>query len=333
MASKTIKMVFQFRRATAAEWAQYPDVVPAAGEPCFVTDENVLKIGDGETTFANLKPINGVNAEVTADGKSIVLEDNIFQLMGFNEAEVNAQPRKAADGSIEWIVPSTETVEGLQTTVAGLQSDVVALQKAVGATEEGAATIMDRVASVEEAVEILNGEGTVEGSVKKIVDEAINKFATDASNDDVVNSYKELIDYAADHGAEFTELVGVVDTNTKAIATLNGDATTAGSVDKKIADAIAGENLGQYAKDADLDAAVERIGTAEGEIDTLQAEMDAVEAKAADNEQAIATANTEIAKKAAQTDLEAAITRIANNEAEIASFVEISETEINNLFA
>lgn len=257
MASKTIKMVFQFRRATAAEWAQYPDVVPAAGEPCFVIDENVLKIGDGETTFANLKPINGVNAEVTADGKSIVLEDNIFQLMGFNEAEVNAQPRKAADGSIEWIVPSTETVEGLQTTVAGLQSDVAALQKAVGTTEEGAATIMDRVASVEEAVEILNGEGTVEGSVKKIVDEAINKFATDASNDDVVNSYKELIDYVADHGGEAATMAAD-------IASLKGLVGET-SVASQIATAVADKVVAEEGKSLVADTLIEKLEAIEAE--------------------------------------------------------------------
>ena len=32
------------------------------------------------------------------------------------------------------------------------------------------------------------------------------------SDDGVINTYKELIDYAAEHGPEFTELVGKVDT-------------------------------------------------------------------------------------------------------------------------
>ena len=45
---------------------------------------------------------------------------------------------------------------------------------------------------------------------QKIVDDAINDFATKVSNDEVVNTYKELIDYAATHSSEFTELVGEV---------------------------------------------------------------------------------------------------------------------------
>jgi hypothetical protein len=40
---------------------------------------------------------------------------------------------------------------------------------------------------------------------------AFNDFATKVSDDKVVNTYKELIDYAAEHGSEFTALVGVVD--------------------------------------------------------------------------------------------------------------------------
>ena len=59
------------------------------------------------------------------------------------------------------------------------------------------------------AIVTLNGEG--EGSIKKSIDDAFNDFATKVSDDNVVNTYKELIDYAASHSAEFTELVGVVD--------------------------------------------------------------------------------------------------------------------------
>lgn len=97
-----------------------------------------------------------------------------------------------------------------------------------------------------DAIAVLNGNTSVEGSVDKKVADAINTFATQISDDETVNTYKELIDYAASHGSEFTELVGEVDTNTKAIQTLNGDVNIAGSINKKIADAIGAENLSQY---------------------------------------------------------------------------------------
>lgn len=115
--------------------------------------------------------------------------------------------------------------------------------------EEGKSLISDteieRLASIknyddskiQEAISTLTGNSSVEGSVDKKIADAFNDFATKVSDDKIVNTYKELIDYAASHGSDFTELVGEVDKNTSAIATLNGDANTVGSVDKKIADA------------------------------------------------------------------------------------------------
>ena len=211
MASQIIKTVFQLRRATAAEWEANKTVVPACGEPCFVIDQNVLKIGDGETAFEKLKPINGVQVEISADGKSVVMEDNTFKLMGFDGAEVGAQPRVAADGTLEWVVPSTDTLEGLQSTVAGLKSDIKALQDIVG-TSAGEDPLVKRVGSVEDAINILNGDVTVDGSVKKTVADEINAFATNVTDDGVINSYKELIDYAAEHGGEVAKMAGDITT-------------------------------------------------------------------------------------------------------------------------
>ena len=233
MASKVIKTVFQFRRAYAADWDAHKNEVPAVGEPCFVIDENILKIGDGETTFENLKPINGVQVEIAADGKSVVLKDNVFKLLGFDDAEAGAQPRKAADGTLEWIMPSTETVEGLQTAVAGLQSDVKTLQDIVGVTE-GENPLVDRVASVESAIGILNDDATVEGSVKKTVADAINKFATDVVDDGVVNSYKELIDYVAEHGSEATAMAGDIATLKDLVGTTSVEDQIAAAVADKV---------------------------------------------------------------------------------------------------
>ena len=125
---KTVKTIFQFRRATTAEWELNKNIVPAAGEPCFDLDLNTLRIGNGVDTYENLNPIGGVKVEVATDGKSIVLEDSVLKLAGFDAATVGAQPRKSADGGIEWVVPSNETVDGLQNAIAGLQSDVTNLQ-------------------------------------------------------------------------------------------------------------------------------------------------------------------------------------------------------------
>ena len=53
--------------------------------------------------------------------------------------------------------------------------------------------IKQRLSSAEIAITTLNGEGL--GSVKKQIDDAFNDFATKMSDDNVVNTYKELIEY------------------------------------------------------------------------------------------------------------------------------------------
>jgi hypothetical protein len=58
-----------------------------------------------------------------------------------------------------------------------------------------------RVKAVEEGV----------AGIDSKITSAFNDFSTKVTDDNVVNSYKELIDYAAEHGSEFTALVGVVD--------------------------------------------------------------------------------------------------------------------------
>lgn len=190
MATQIIKTVFQFRRGTTAEWLANKDTRPAAGEPCFDLELNTLRIGNGVDTYENLVPINGV--QFKAENGSLVLEDNTLKLMGFDGAEVGAQPRKNAEGKLEWVVPSTETVDGLKTTVAGLQSDVTTLQSTVSEikeivtpSEEGASTLLERIEGLEKEMDT---------------------FVTGMNDDDKVNTLMELIEYVGTHGKEAADM-------------------------------------------------------------------------------------------------------------------------------
>lgn len=232
MATTVIKTQIQFRRDTTENWLLNKDVIPAAGEPCFDVTLGTLKIGDGAKTYEELDPIGGEGSvAVSADGKSIVLEDGVFKLAGFDSAEIGAQPRKNADGNIEWIVPSTDTTEGLQTTVAGLQSDVQAMQAILTPTGEGEQPLLTRVETLEGQVETLNGDENVEGSVLKIVKDEINNFATQISDDENVNTFKELVDYVANHGGEAATLAADITT----LQGLVGDTSVADQIDAAMA--------------------------------------------------------------------------------------------------
>ena len=98
----TTKLVIQLRRDISANWELHKDVVPAIGEPCFVIDKNILKIGDGVTTFEKLQPINGSNYDISADGKSVILDGGVFKLAGFDTATTGQIPYVGTEGKLVW---------------------------------------------------------------------------------------------------------------------------------------------------------------------------------------------------------------------------------------
>lgn len=62
------------------------------------------------------------------------------------------------------------------------------------------------IATLETAIEILNGDKTTEGSVQKQITDAINDFASKVSDDNTINTFKELVDYVAQHGQDYTAI-------------------------------------------------------------------------------------------------------------------------------
>ena len=95
-----------------------------------------------------------------------------------------------------------------------------------------------------------------------MIDKAINKFATDVTDDNVVNSYKELIDWVAKHGPEATQMAGGISENKTAIAdlkTLVGtlpEGATSTTVVAYITEAINALSIGDYAKTTEVTAAI-----------------------------------------------------------------------------
>ena len=94
--TKRTKLIIQLRRDYASHWEEHKDVVPAMGEPCFVIDKNILKIGDGRTKFCDLKPINGVDFEVLQSDFEVVksevesLQEETSSMITRVESVINA---------------------------------------------------------------------------------------------------------------------------------------------------------------------------------------------------------------------------------------------------
>lgn len=177
------------------------------------------------------------DAKTAADSKATMAEVEAKNYATKTEAEGYANTAKEAA-----IAKSNEVAAKLGTIAEG--------QTAAGLISANA-----------DAISTLNGNDTTNGSVKKTVKDAINEFATNISDDGTVNTFKELVDYVAAHGNEYTDAIADIAANKGAIQTLNGDSSTVGSVAKSVKDAV--------------DPVATRVSTLEGKVtDAKIAEWD-----------------------------------------------------------
>lgn len=186
-----------------------------------------------------------------AKGAAQTAEDNAKAHADTKDSAI-AEAKKAgtdAQAAVDALSDKVGTVtEGK--TIVEMISDAQA-----AATYDDAAVKADIKANAD-AITKLNGTSAVEGSVDKKVADAINEFATKVSDDQTVNTFKELIDYAADHKDEYGTLSGEVQANKTAIATLNGKDTEAGSVAKTVKDAV---EAAQATLQANIDKKVDAV--------------------------------------------------------------------------
>lgn len=134
--------------------------------------------------------------------------------------------------------------------------------KAADATALGA-----RVTAVEENITTLNGDKTVAGSVAKQVADAVAAIVSDAP--EAYDTLKEISDWISSHASDASSMNTQITTNKTDIAALKTlvgtlpESTSATTVVAYIDEVIAGLSIGDYAKAADLTAAVARIATLE----------------------------------------------------------------------
>lgn len=118
----------------------------------------------------------------------------------------------------------TISVNGVDVAVKGLAA--LAYKSEVSMDDLAAAlkeTINSKAAqadlnTVSGKVDVLNGTG--EGSVQKMINDAINEFATNIGEEGVVDSFKDLVDWVATHGSEAGEMVADINANKTAIEAL-----------------------------------------------------------------------------------------------------------------
>lgn len=178
--AKRILTVFQFRRATNAEWELNKNVIPAAGEPCYDLDLKTLRIGDGNTSYENLPVIGGV--ELASDGKSIIVQNGALSLAGFDEAEAGTSPRKAADGTIEWAVAD----------VTILQQDITNVTENITNLTEQMETTNTQVTTIQETLETKANAETVT-ELKTVVENKVDTETVEVLKTDLQTYVDEKI--------------------------------------------------------------------------------------------------------------------------------------------
>ena len=230
-----------------------------------VAGDLAVEVTARETLDTTLRGL--ISAETTARETAIeTLQGAIDEVAGDLAVEVTA--RETLDTTLRGLISAETTARetaisgetsARETLAATLRGEISAAENAAKGHADSLNSLMDgRVAKLE-AIDH-----------EELMSNAINAWAQAESNDETVNTFKELVDYAATHKSEFTEIYGEV----QGMKTSKADAV-----------ALSQEVSDRKAADAELQGAINTEKSA--------------------RETAIAEVNAEVAKKANQTDLDA----------------------------
>ena len=160
-----------------------------------------------------------------------------------------------------------------------------------GEGSESFSALQTQVQENTDALVVLNGTG--EGSVIKLVSDAINEFATKMSDDGTVNTFKELVDYASTHGSEFGELL--VEVN--AVKEKNAEQD----------ERIGAIELILGSSEEGAPTLVETVEQHAEAIQTLQTDVDAVEETSASNASSISDLQNLVGSTPVATQIDEAL--------------------------
>lgn len=267
-----------------------------------------LKAADKTELQGNINTLTGV-VETLRDGVDAEKVDGVKDLIDYVDKH-----GATVTGLQEGIDANAEAIDGVAGRMTTAEGDITSLQGAVATKVEQ--SVYDAKIAVLESADagqvsrIANLEakfGGAEGSVEDMIADAKQAAIDAAAADATTKSGQALVDAKAYADAEDAKIESRVDALEAASST--------------------------HALASDLSALDGRVTTAEGKITTLEGKMTVVEGKVAANESAIAANAAAIAKKAAADDLSALDARVVTLETWHANFTEVSEAEINGLFA
>lgn len=230
-----------------------------------------------------------VGSSTLGDNKTIELTDEgVLRIVGSKDAKKGAQLVMGDNGIVTWVVPSTDTIDGLQTVVGQHTTDIADLKGRMSTAESD-------IDNLEKTLASYGGIFNFVGS--KTSEEFININASDYDAGDVflIDGVKEYVCVEAEDGTKrwevlgdpsgVTALEGKVQTLEGKVSGLEtwqaGASTDIANAKKDITDLKNKDteilvDLETKASASDLTALTTRVGTAEGAIEDIEGEIDAI---------------------------------------------------------
>lgn len=214
-----------------------------SSETTYYYGQTIAVVADSKATLYVIQP----DKTLKEVGGNIAINENVFvkdsdgtlDLLGFADAVAGAQAVKGSDGKISWVKPDATTVEGLQTAVASLQATV-------GNENSG---LVKQVAENKAAIDTLNGDKTVSGSVAY----QIAQIVSDAP--EAYDTLKEIATWITTHAGDAATMNANIAQNTsdiEALEALVGSTAVATQIANAIDTALKNGETDKYALAADL---------------------------------------------------------------------------------
>ena len=214
-----------------------------SSETTYYYGQTIAVVADSKATLYVIQP----DKTLKEVGGNIAINENVFvkdsdgtlDLLGFAGAVGGAQLVKTEDGKISWVKPDTTTVEGLSTAIESLKTTV-------GDDKSG---LVKQVADNKAAIDTLNGDKTVSGSVAY----QIAQIVSDAP--EAYDTLKEIATWITNHAGDAATMNSNIAQNTsdiEALEALVGSTAVATQIANAIDAALKNGGTDKYALAADL---------------------------------------------------------------------------------
>lgn len=184
---------------------------PTGAQP--LDDRAVVKTFDeliAQDTFV----VNGASAAYPGMRVTVIADNKLYILKGVEvNGKLTCDPTKAEN----WVPAGSNDVSGdiesLNGRVQGLEDRMTAAEGKLDNIEYPVTDVKVNGKSVVEngVADITVDAGISEDEVQDLIDASFKTFVEEISDDKTVNTFKELIDYAAEHQTEIGNLVAKVD--------------------------------------------------------------------------------------------------------------------------